>query len=157
MNRDGPDPLGKRALFWMPVEPTAQSTAESMVQPTTRPAARPQRPKGLTEQPVGDGQTYGSRRGRPAGKHALYSTATAEPGDGTAPARSSDDPRPEQGLFTVTCSACGVVTRIGLLDLLILQFPVGIWLPGRTFDHRMTCPACKRRTWLSVTLFPRVP
>lgn len=124
----GPDPLGKRALFWMPVEATTQDGRPTRGERSVRP-----------------------RRARPLGKHALYS----EGGTGVdGPKAPSGDPMPDRGAFTVTCSACGQVSRIGLLDLLVLQFPVGIWLPGRTFDHKMTCPACRRRAWLSVTLFP---
>jgi len=44
------------------------------------------------------------------------------------------------------------VTRVGLIDFLLLQFPLGAWLPRRVFDRWMTCPACRRRTWTSVTL-----
>ncbi len=124
---DGPDPLGKRALFWMPVEPTA---------PDSRPAKR-DRPGG-------------HRRARPLGKHALYGDADPH---APMPPRSGD-PMPDRGVFTVTCSSCAEVSRIGLLDLLVLQFPFGFWIPGRLFDHKMTCPSCRRRTWLSVTLFP---
>jgi hypothetical protein len=125
----GPDPLGKRALFWMPVESTA---------PDSRPAT--------VEHPGGP------RRPRPLGKHALYTDVGADP-HAPMPPRSGD-PMPERGVFTVTCSSCAEISRIGLLDLLVLQFPFGLWFPGRMFDHKMTCPSCRRRTWLSVTLFP---
>jgi hypothetical protein len=125
---EGPDPLGKRALFWMPVEATTQDERSTNGERSARP-----------------------RRARPMGKHALYTEGGADGDLATAP---SGDPMPERGVFTVTCSACGQVSRIGLLDLLVLQFPIGIWFPGRTFDHKMTCPACRRRAWLSVTLFP---
>jgi hypothetical protein len=125
---DGPDPLGKRALFWMPVEAT---------EPDSQPAKRPDQRR--------------PRRERPLGKHALYTDAADRHGPMPPP---SGDPMPDRGVFTVTCSACGEVSRIGLLDLLVLQFPFGVWFPGRTFDHKMTCPSCRRRTWLSVTLFP---
>jgi len=96
----------------------------------------------------------GSRRHlRPAGKHALFSAPTpARDGD---PATSTDtvvDPLPPRGLFTVACSSCGAVSRVGLFDLVLLQLPWGAWLPRREFDRWMKCPACRRRTWLSVTL-----
>ena len=91
------------------------------------------------------------RRARPLGKHALYTDADPDRHAPTPP--PSGDPMPDRGVFTVACSTCGETRRIGVLDLLVLQFPFGIWLPGRTFDHKMTCPACRRRTWLSVTLF----
>ncbi len=55
----GPDPLGKRALFWAPVEPEAEVTGESgrAADGTVTP------PRPL-------------RRARPAGRHALFSEAT---------------------------------------------------------------------------------
>ena len=52
----------------------------------------------------------------------------------------------------MACSSCGSVSRVGLVGFLLLQLPVGAWLPGRTFDRWMTCPACRRRTWTGVTL-----
>ena len=67
---------------------------------------------------------------------------------------TADEPLPARGPLTVACSRCGSVTRVGLVEFLALQFPVGAWLPGRTFDRWMTCPACRRRTWTSVTLRP---
>ena len=54
----------------------------------------------------------------------------------------------------MACSRCGSVTRVGLIEFLVLQFPVWAWLPCRTFDRWMTCPACRHRTWTSVTLSP---
>ncbi|HEX4220685.1 MAG TPA: hypothetical protein VHZ02_20095 [Acidimicrobiales bacterium] len=122
----GPDPLGKRALFWMPVESTAPD-----------------------RDPATGTHTGSPRRARPLGKHALYSDADD---DRRVPPPPPGDPVPDRGLFRVTCSTCGEARRIGVLDLLVLQFPFGIWFPGRTFDHKMTCPACRRRTWLSVTV-----
>ncbi len=137
----GPDPLGKRALFWMPVDPQAASRDEHDVG-----VGRVLRSEPMPYQPT-------KRHARPTGKHALFSAATPasenEPATSTATAA---DPLPPQGAFTVTCSSCGSVSRVGLFDLLLLQFPVGVWLPRRTFDRWITCPACRRRTWTSVTL-----
>jgi len=56
------------------------------------------------------------------------------------------------GAFVVECSSCAAVTRVGVVDFLFFQFPVGFWLPRGRFDRRMTCPACRRRVWASVTL-----
>lgn len=82
------------------------------------------------------------------GKRALYSTAPAdEPGGATG-----DNPVTGRGRFVVTCSRCRQARRIGLVDLVIYQFPVGVWLPRGRFDRWMTCPACRRRVWASVTL-----
>jgi len=120
----GPDPLGKRALFWMPVDEEAADE-----EPSSRTHARP------------------------AGRHALFSAPTpAQEGDPARPGGSGSDPLPARGIFTVSCSTCGSVSRVGLVELLFLQFPWAAWLPGRVFDRWMTCPACRRRTWTSVTL-----
>jgi hypothetical protein len=134
---DGPDPLGKRALYWMPVDPEAEGDATL------------DGPGGVTEPVV----RHSPRHARPAGKHALFSDATpaAEPERDRAVATAAD-PLSARGFLTVACSRCGSVTRIGLVDFLVLHFPVGAWLPGRTFDRWMTCPACRHRTWTSVSL-----
>jgi hypothetical protein len=114
-----PDPLGKRALFWVPS--------------------------------VGDEVSIeqGLSAALPLGKRALYSGASPEP-DGLA--MTSDNPLDERGNFTVECARCRQVSHIGVLDLLIFQLPLGVWRPFRRFDHRMTCPSCRKRTWCSVTL-----
>ena len=54
--------------------------------------------------------------------------------------------------FTVACQRCGHTTDVGPLDLLVFQFPVGLWRPLSPYDRRMTCPSCRRRAWCSVTL-----
>jgi hypothetical protein len=99
-----PDPLGKRALFWVP------SAGES----------------------------------EPGGSGAL-----AEP---DSLAMTSGNPLDERGSFTVECARCRQTSHVGVLDLLIFQFPVGLWRPWGRFDHRMTCPTCRKRAWCSVTL-----
>jgi hypothetical protein len=123
--RDKPvDPLGKRALFWVP------STADASGGPT---------------------ETSGAAVVLPVGKRALYSGARPESDSVRA---TSDNPIAERGTFTVECERCRQVSRIGLLDLLIYQFPIGVWLPRGKFDRRMTCPSCRRRAWCSVSLRP---
>lgn len=123
---EGPDPMGKRALFWMPVGEQAVADDDSLLR---------------------------TGHARPAGKHALYSEATPA---GEAVAATSTvtatEPRPARGVLTVTCSSCGSISRVGLVEFALLQFPVGAWLPRGTFDRWMTCPACRRRTWTGVTL-----
>jgi len=135
------DPMGKRALFWMPVDPQVAVGPDRPARGATARGADPTPP------------TTGSRRARPAGKHALFSVATPA-GEDELPtaAPTAADPMPDRGVLTVECSACGSVTRIGLLDFALLQVPFGFWVPGRTFDHRMRCPACRRRAWTGVTL-----
>ena len=129
----GPDPLGKRALFWMPVAPTVPVDRDD------------------------SSSTRGSSVARPTGKHALYSSSETAPlsvdsGGPVASTVASDDPLPDRGRFTLVCSSCEAVTRVGFLDLVILGFPIPVWLPRGTFDRRMTCPACRRRTWVSLSL-----
>ena len=117
-----PDPLGKRALFGVP------SAGES----------------GSAE-PAASGMTVAL----PVGKRALYSGARPEP---DSLASTSGNPLDERGVFTVECQRCRQTSHIGVLDLLIFQFPVGVWLPRRKFDRRMTCPSCRKRAWCSVTI-----
>jgi len=117
-----PDPLGKRALFGVP------SAGESG---SAEPAA-----SGMTAPLL-------------AGKRALYSGALPEP---DSLARTAGNPLNERGSFTVQCARCRQMSRVGVLDLLIYQFPLGVWLPRGRFDHRMTCPSCRKRAWCSVTL-----
>jgi hypothetical protein len=116
--RRPPDPLGKRALFWVPG--TTPEPGERGPRGTVRPAL---------------------------GKEALYSDAPPN-----REAVESDNPIAERGFLEVECSTCRTMSRIGLLDLVIYQFPVGIWLPWRKFSRYMTCPACRRRAWTSVSL-----
>lgn len=118
----GPDPLGKRALFWVP-----SAAGESGQRP------------GAT----------GATVALPVGKRALYSGARPEP---DSVATTSGNPLDERGAFRVECARCRQVSHVGGLDLLIFQFPLGFWLPRGRFDHRMTCPACRRRAWCSVSL-----
>ena len=136
---DGPDPLGKRALYWLPVD---EQSVEG-------DGYRPGRGAAMATDTVQLGPDR--RHARPAGKHALFSAATPA-GEDEGAEVSVDDPLPPRGVFVVACSSCGSVTRVGILDFLWLQFPFGAWLPRRVFDRWMTCPACRRRTWMSVTL-----
>ena len=138
---DGPDPLGKRALFWMPVEAQAAGGEDDAP------------PVGRAEAQAHPRSSAATRHARPAGKHALYSAATpAGEKKRSTSAATAAEPLPHRGILTVACSTCGSVSRVGLFEFAVLQFPVGVWLPGRTFDRRMTCPACRRRAWTSVTL-----
>lgn len=116
-----PDPLGKRALFWVP---------------SAREAS-------------GRGTAAGSTVALPVGKRALFSGARAEPDSLLA---TSGNPLVDRGSFTVVCERCAQSSHVGVLDLLIFQFPIGVWLPRGRFDHRMTCPVCRKRAWCSVSL-----
>ena len=152
MMTDGPDPLGKRAFFWMPVDAEVQIDAgEEFELGSVGRNVGGQRADTLTQR---RSRGEGVRHARPAGKHALYSRAT--PADEADRDRASvilEDPLPQRGSLSVACSRCGSVTRVGLVGLLLLQFPFGVWLPRGAFDRWMTCPSCRQRSWMSVTLF----
>jgi hypothetical protein len=115
-----PDPLGKRALFWVPSA-------------------------GEAEHPAASGSTVAL----PVGKRALYSGARPER---DSLATTSGNPLAGRGSFTVACERCRQTSYVGVLDLLIYQLPIGVWLPRGRFDRRMTCPSCRTRSWCSVTL-----
>lgn len=118
-----PDPLGKRALFWVPLATEVGGE--------------------------GAGGSSGTTVALPVGKRALYSGAQPECDSVVA---TSENPLDERGAFTVECRRCRQTSHVGVLDLLIFQLPVGVWWPRRRFDHRMTCPSCRKRAWCSVTL-----
>jgi hypothetical protein len=121
--RQAPDPLGKRALFWVPSANNAS---------------------GKETHPAGSSTVV-----LPVGKRALYSGARA---DSDSVRATSENPLVDRGTFTVECERCHQVSHIGVLDLLIFQFPVMGWLPRGQYDRRMTCPSCRKRAWCSVTL-----
>jgi hypothetical protein len=128
-----PDPLGKRALYWVPPIPGRGGDA---------PAA-PAAPAEGEDAPTDSLDSF------PEGKRALYS--------GTPLSSDSRHDIPEtswaaSGPFNVRCQRCGQVSHVGLLNLLIFQLPIGVWLPRGRFDRRMTCPSCRKRSWCSVTL-----
>ena len=72
------------------------------------------------------------------GKRALFSPA----------------PAPEPGPLSLECSSCGVTTGLSYADFARLNFPVSIWIPWRKFSRLLACPACHRRTWVSVSWHP---
>lgn len=86
----------------------------------------------------------------PLGKRALFWW----PGPPIGPGQTDidGDPLLAKGPVTVECPSCRVTSRIGIVDFLIFQLPFGVWLPWGRFSHRMTCPACRRRVWASVTV-----
>jgi hypothetical protein len=113
-----PDPLGKRALYWVP------AAGEGAAAP-------------------------GSTVALPVGKRALYSGARPER---DSLAETSENPLAARGSFVVECERCSQTSYVGVLDLLIFQLPIGVWLPRGRFDRRMTCPSCRKRSWCSVSL-----
>lgn len=52
---------------------------------------------------------------------------------------------------TVECSACREETRVNLIELAALLFPVHFHVPLLRYHHSwMRCPACGERTWVRV-------
>jgi uncharacterized protein with PIN domain len=71
---------------------------------------------------------------KPPGKHSLY----------TASERRAHT-------CTVECSSCREETRVNLLELAALLFPIHFHLPFvRYHQSWLRCPACGRRTWVRV-------
>ena len=87
-----------------------------------------------------------------AGKYALFSGA--EPGEG--PDALPSPPRGTGVLPPVElrCSSCGTYSEVDVVSYLGLHLPFFLWRPGRGFTRFMTCPACRRRTWLSASWTP---
>jgi hypothetical protein len=148
---DGPDPLGKRALFWAPAE-----RDDGPPKPAERDAT---------------------------GKHALFSQEAraspvlSGPGRRLAALAANDKPRraaasdrshdrggaeSEQSGgrvlpgIAVSCSSCGASSRVDVLEFLLLHLPLWVWKPGRGYTRFMTCPSCRRRTWVSASWAPRL-
>lgn len=100
----------------------------------------------------------------PLGKRALFSVA--DPPRAAAPAATrtisptamskeslfsaSEDAR-RLGTVVVECSACGARSRLGWAEFAWRHLPFWLWLPWQRYSRYMACPACDRRTWLSVS------
>ncbi len=85
-----------------------------------------------------------------AGKYALFSGSGLQ-GDGAAgqPTRPGLLPPVE-----VECSSCGSRSEVDVIAYLGLHLPFFLWRPGRGFTRLLTCPACRRRTWVSASWTP---
>lgn len=86
-----------------------------------------------------------------AGKYALFSGQALD-GDGAASA-----PPPRNGLLPpveVECSSCGTRSEVDVVGYLGLHLPFFFWRPGRGFTRFMTCPACRKRSWVSASWTP---
>ena len=157
---DVPDPLGKRALFWAPAErdeegprnpdvvavPGKHALFSNVGARRTPPgAAARSRASGLDPGVMG--------RRRPATRRS------AAPDDGSGEGHRAVVPddleRPTgSGMFgtlTLHCSSCRVRSQVDLVEYVVLHLPVWFWRPGRGYTRFMTCPSCRRRTWVSVS------
>jgi hypothetical protein len=150
---DAPDPMGKRALYWAP----AQRHEEGPRQPDD--AELPGKHALYSDAAVSPGSPH-RRRGKPR------SSRPRPPVDGTVPetdprgalslAGGPDDlERPAgSGMFgslILHCSSCRVRSQVDLVEFVVLHLPLWLWRPGRGYTTFMTCPACRRRTWMSAS------
>lgn len=130
MSPEGPDPLGKRALFWAPAE--------------------------RVEDPVRPGED----EPEDVGKYALFSRFSdveEEEPRISAPPHGVGRPTIPVGLVPpvqVHCSSCGTAREVGVVEYMALHLPFFLWRPGRGHTRFMTCPACRRRTWVSASWTP---
>ncbi|HTT87575.1 MAG TPA: hypothetical protein VMF60_09425 [Acidimicrobiales bacterium] len=155
---DAPDPLGRRALFWAP--------AQRREDDPRRPDPRPDRGRHAlfsdpAVSPVDDvaGSAVtdlgaGGRAGHPSNRRPPSPPPRAErPRRGGLPLDELERPV-GSGMFgslTLQCSSCRVRSQVDLIDYVVLHLPLWFWRPGRGYTRFMTCPACRRRTWVSVT------
>ena len=151
---DSPDPLGKRALFWAPAERdeggprrAAERDApgkHALFSPEARTAAIKARPV-VPIDPSAAHVPLGLRELRPGAARvggARRSEEHAGAGRGILSA------------ITVDCSTCGARSEIHMTEFVMLHLPVWLWRPGRGYTRFMTCPACRRRTWVSASWAP---
>lgn len=75
------------------------------------------------------------------GRHALFSASSALPEEAA------------NGMVTVSCGACGEVSELSPTEALRLAIP-SLHIPFIKPGHGswMSCPSCRRRTWVSVRI-----
>ena len=171
------DPLGKRALFWSPVERSEERPAkhrEREVQgkhalfsaADESVASKPKRkaPAAPTTASKLRATTKPGKTARDLAKQISQDQSAlggSEVGDiGAArEARGKRNKTVEAaagslGPVTLDCSTCGVRSEVDMVEYLVLHLPVWMWKPGKGFTRFMTCPACRRRTWVSASWAP---
>lgn len=104
-----------------------------------------------------------NRGKRPARKRTPRTVRKAEPGGfderdpmGRMALFSEIEPQePATGWLWIECSSCLKETAVSPLDLVKATLPFSLHIPFRRPYHSfMRCPACRRRTWVRVTLRP---
>jgi hypothetical protein len=100
----------------------------------------------------------------PLGKRALFWAPAERTEDGARPEEPEEvrgrhalfsipEERTQKGVHVVLdCSYCGKRTAVDLFRYVLLHVPVFLWRPGRGYTRLMTCPACRKRTWISASL-----
>jgi hypothetical protein len=165
---DAPDPLGKRALFWAPAERQEEGPRNhdegrvpgrhalfSDVGSVTTPSGGRVRGGSPESDRGGTGKA-----GHPSNRHREAEPRSPASDGGYAGRRrvagAPDDlERPVgSGMFgslTLQCSSCRVRSQVDLIEYIVLHLPLWLWRPGRGYSRFMTCPACRRRTWVSAS------
>ena len=67
------------------------------------------------------------------GHEALYSAGHREP-----------------GTAVISCSHCGVRSRITLVETVVRIMSISLWIPFRPYSRWMQCPSCQQRQWCRV-------
>jgi hypothetical protein len=122
---DGPDPLGKRALFWAPA-----TRADAPLRPGE------------------EGDDVGKYALFSRFSDDLEDPAEVAESHGPAIAAGLVPP------VEIHCSSCGARSEVDMLRYLTLHVPFFLWRPGRGFTRFMVCPSCRRRTWVSASWTP---
>jgi len=154
MPDDAPDPLDKRALFWAPAERHDDGPRNAAECDTTGKHAlfSPEARSGL------------SRRGQPGARRGAGPAPNPAPRAGREPTFVSSPHRSTRSgpgalgavltPVTVDCSTCGARSEVRPTEFVLLHLPIWLWRPGRGYTRFMTCPACRRRTWVSASWVP---
>jgi len=152
-----PDPLGKRALFWAPAERDELGPRHAAERDVPgKHALFSDEARAGAVAPGAPGRTTAGRPPRARVTSGAASRATAPLGGG-ASARTAGgravpgSGRPVLGPIAVDCSTCGERSEIKVAEFVVLHLPVWLWRPGRGYTRFMTCPACRRRTWVSAS------
>ncbi|MGA2522021.1 MAG: hypothetical protein ABSG81_14535 [Acidimicrobiales bacterium] len=140
---DAPDPLGKRALFWAPAERDEDGPrhAAECDAPGKHALFSP-------EARAGAGRPHTRRSAGGATRTVQRPGGVGGGGGGGGAQQSLLSP------ITVECSSCGSRSEVRVSEFALLHLPVWLWRPGRGYTRFMTCPACRRRTWVSASWAP---
>jgi len=160
---DAPDPLGKRALYWAPAErdedgPRHADEGQVLGKHALFSDARSRSVSAAAAEIAPRAESTGAATGK-AGHPSNVRSHDDRPARGLNEryrARRPDElERPTgSGMFgtlTVQCSSCRVRSQVDLVEFVVLHLPLWFWRPGRGYTQFMSCPACRRRTWVSAS------
>jgi hypothetical protein len=135
-----PDPLGRRSLFW------ATGTTAGSVAKTEK-----DRPLGKLAF-YSDAQPNGANASGPAGSRVGAAAGSAK--KAVRSAVSGIEALSLLAPVTIECSACEERSVVGVHQFVALHLPVWLWRPGKGYTRLMSCPACKKRAWVSASWRP---